>query len=104
MSHHLDIARKPHEIVSEFTSVLASLRPNFCSSTCGHAFSGNAIRDYLKKCPPTGRSCPAAGCSQKLTLTMLVTDKGLEKRVKLAARRAQRDEDNSDADDAEVIE
>jgi hypothetical protein len=35
---------------------------------------------------------------------MLVTDKGLEKRVKLAARRAQRDEDNSDADDAEVIE
>ncbi|OAX44289.1 hypothetical protein K503DRAFT_706570 [Rhizopogon vinicolor AM-OR11-026] len=74
------------------------------SSTCGHAFSGGAIRDYLKQCPPNGRSCPTAGCSQKLTMAMLVADSGLEKRVRLAARRAQRDEDNSDADDDEVIE
>ncbi|KAJ8587279.1 hypothetical protein M405DRAFT_852965 [Rhizopogon salebrosus TDB-379] len=75
------------------------------SSTCGHAFSGEAIRDYLKRCPPSGKSCPAAGCSQKLTIVMMVADSGLEKRVRLAARRAQRDEDNSDADDNdEVIE
>ncbi|KAG0694527.1 hypothetical protein DFH29DRAFT_1072874 [Suillus ampliporus] len=74
------------------------------SSTCGHAFSGDAIRDYLKRCPPAGKSCPAAGCSQRLTMAMLVADSSLEKRVKLAARRAQRDEDDSDANDEEVIE
>jgi len=34
---------------------------------------------------------------------MLVTDSGLEKRVKLAARRAQRNEDASDGEH-EVIE
>ncbi|KAG1848742.1 hypothetical protein DFJ58DRAFT_795939 [Suillus subalutaceus] len=74
------------------------------SSTCGHAFSGDAIRDYLKRGPPSGKSCPAAGCSQKLTMAMLVADSSLEKRAKLAARRAQRDEDDSDVDDDEVIE
>ncbi|KAG1742395.1 uncharacterized protein EDB91DRAFT_310539 [Suillus paluster] len=74
------------------------------SSTCGHAFSGNAIRDYLARCPPAGKSCPAAGCSERLTMAMLVADSSLEKRVKLAARRAQRDEYDSDADDGEVIE
>lgn len=74
------------------------------SSTCGHAFSGDAIRDYLKRGPPSGKSCPAAGCSQKLTMAMLVADSSLEKRAKLAARRAQRDEDDSDVDDEEVIE
>jgi hypothetical protein len=36
-------------------------------------------------------------------MDMMVADSGLEKRARLAARRAQRDEDNSDADD-EVIE
>ncbi|KAG2070399.1 hypothetical protein BDR04DRAFT_1054203 [Suillus decipiens] len=74
------------------------------SSTCGHAFSGDAIRDYLKKGPPSGKSCPSAGCSQKLTMAMLVADSSLEKRAKLAARRAQRDDDDSDVDDDEVIE
>lgn len=74
------------------------------SSTCGHAFSGDAIREYINKGPPSGKSCPAAGCSQKLTIAMLVADSSLEKRAKLAARRAQRDEDDSDVDDDEVIE
>jgi SUMO ligase MMS21 Smc5/6 complex component len=106
MSHHLDVARKPPEVVSGFTSWAGvPYNTHFCSSTCGHAFSGEAIRDYLKRCPPSGKSCPAAGCSQKLTIVMMVADSGLEKRVRLAARRAQRDEDNSDADDNdEVIE
>ncbi|OJA08773.1 hypothetical protein AZE42_01294 [Rhizopogon vesiculosus] len=80
------------------------LKDPMTSSTCGHAFSGEAIRGYLKNCPPSGRSCPTAGCSQKITMAMLVADSGLEKRVRLAARRAQRDEDNSDVDDGEVIE
>ncbi|KAG2155841.1 uncharacterized protein EDB93DRAFT_1128476 [Suillus bovinus] len=74
------------------------------SSTCGHAFSGDAIRDYLKRGPSSGKSCPAAGCSQKLTMAMMVADSSLEKRAKLAARRAQRDEDDSEVDDDEVIE
>jgi hypothetical protein len=37
-------------------------------------------------------------------MAMLVADSSLEKRAKLAARRAQRDEDDSDDDNNEVIE
>ncbi|KAH7921912.1 hypothetical protein BV22DRAFT_1038079 [Leucogyrophana mollusca] len=71
------------------------------SSVCGHSFSGEAIRDYLKGTRGK-KGCPAAGCRQQIGVSDLKPDKDLEKRVKIAARRAQRDDDDSDA--GEVIE
>ncbi|KIJ64447.1 hypothetical protein HYDPIDRAFT_28392 [Hydnomerulius pinastri MD-312] len=80
---------------------LVILENPMTSEVCKHSYSEVAIRDYLKSARG-GKPCPASGCNNKITMDQLKADKDLEKRVKLAARRAQRQEEDSDAD--EVIE
>ncbi|KAH7913405.1 hypothetical protein BJ138DRAFT_1146131 [Hygrophoropsis aurantiaca] len=77
---------------------LTALVNPLTSSVCGHSFSGEAIRDYLKDARGK-KACPAAGCHQKIGMSDLKPDKDLEKRAKMAARRAQRVDDDSDADE-----
>jgi SUMO ligase MMS21 Smc5/6 complex component len=67
---------------------------------CGHSFSAIAIREYLKG--RTSKKCPGAGCNKSFTIANIKPDKDLAKRVKLADRRAQRQKENTDAD--EVVE
>ncbi|KIJ17689.1 hypothetical protein PAXINDRAFT_111190 [Paxillus involutus ATCC 200175] len=72
------------------------------SQVCGHSYSRAAIQDYLKRAGMDGKSCPASGCNKRITMDQLQPDNDLEKRVKMAARRQQRRDEDSDAD--EVIE
>ncbi|KAL4073236.1 hypothetical protein V8B97DRAFT_203425 [Scleroderma yunnanense] len=81
---------------------LTTLVNPMTSKICGHSFSGATIQEYLKKARTDGISCPAAGCTKRLTMAVLQRDKDLEKKVKLAERKRQRQEE--DSDDAEVIE
>ncbi|KIM65946.1 hypothetical protein SCLCIDRAFT_424609 [Scleroderma citrinum Foug A] len=81
---------------------LTTLVNPMTSKVCGHSFSGAVIQDYLKKAGKDGISCPAAGCTKRLTMAALKHDKDLEKKVRIAERNRQRQEE--DSDDAEVIE
>ncbi|KIK86881.1 hypothetical protein PAXRUDRAFT_152549 [Paxillus rubicundulus Ve08.2h10] len=81
---------------------LMTLDNPMTSQICGHSYSKAAIQDYLRRAGMNGKSCPASGCHKQITMDQLQPDKDLEKRVKLAARRQQRRNEDSDAD--EVIE
>lgn len=95
-------------LVNPMTSYVTSMAcmrrflNNASSKVCGHSFSGAVIQDYLKKAGKDGISCPAAGCTKRLTMAALKHDKDLEKKVRIAERNRQRQEE--DSDDAEVIE
>ncbi|KAH7885351.1 hypothetical protein F5I97DRAFT_1884716 [Phlebopus sp. FC_14] len=80
---------------------LVTLTNPVTSSVCGHSYSAAAIQDYLRGADTGGRPCPAAGCNKRLTMTLVAPDKDLEKRVKIALRRRQQDEDS---DEGEVVE
>ncbi|EGN92140.1 hypothetical protein SERLA73DRAFT_99710 [Serpula lacrymans var. lacrymans S7.3] len=73
------------------------------SQICGHSFSANAIREFLGN-TRKAKKCPASGCNKEISLGDLKPDKELEKKVKIAARRLRREEDDSDEDVDEVIE
>lgn len=82
--------------------MLCRLRPHV-SKTCGHSFSEQAIRAFLKDSHGAAKKCPASGCNQMITMSDLEHNTNLEKKVKLAERRARQQEE-SDDDDDEVIE
>ncbi|EIW80950.1 hypothetical protein CONPUDRAFT_56154, partial [Coniophora puteana RWD-64-598 SS2] len=68
------------------------------SRVCNHSFSAVAIREYLGRAT---KPCPATGCNAQISMNDVHPDRDLEKKVRLVARRAQREQDDSDA---EVIE
>ncbi|CAE6494171.1 unnamed protein product [Rhizoctonia solani] len=61
------------------------------STVCGHSFSADAIRGYVK----TNNRCPAQGCNAQISLGVLKEDKVLQKKAKAAKRRAAREESES---------
>ncbi|CAE6457839.1 unnamed protein product [Rhizoctonia solani] len=61
------------------------------STVCGHSFSADAIRAYVK----TNNKCPAQGCNALISLGVLKEDKVLQKKAKAAKRRAAREETES---------
>ncbi|KAG8764036.1 hypothetical protein FRC12_008324 [Ceratobasidium sp. 428] len=66
------------------------------STVCGHTFSAEAIREYVKK----HDNCPGTGCNARISLSVLKLDKGIQKKAIAAKRRADKeDEDDSDIDD-----
>ena len=72
------------------------------SKLCGHSYSAEAIREYLKSSHNRARECPATGCRKQITLNDLQEDKELARRAKEAARRERARE--HDSDDGELIE
>ncbi|KIJ54712.1 hypothetical protein M422DRAFT_240792 [Sphaerobolus stellatus SS14] len=82
---------------------LTHLANPMTSKLCNHSFSGDAIKEYLSK--GKGRKqCPATGCPQILSIADLEYDKDLEKRAANALRRAKRREEESDEDEAEMVD
>ncbi|CAE6394553.1 unnamed protein product [Rhizoctonia solani] len=61
------------------------------STVCGHAFSADAIRAYVR----TNNKCPAQGCNAQISLAVLKEDKVLQKKARAAKRRAAREESES---------
>ncbi|KAJ1303154.1 hypothetical protein OPQ81_011355 [Rhizoctonia solani] len=61
------------------------------SSVCGHSFSAEAIRAWVR----SNNKCPAQGCNAQISLGVLKEDKGLQKKAKAAKRRAAREESES---------
>ncbi|KAH9002686.1 hypothetical protein EDB86DRAFT_197703 [Lactarius hatsudake] len=72
------------------------------SSICQHSFSAQAIRQMLGPNRFTKKKCPASGCNQMICLNDLETNKELERKVKAYQRRAQRREEDQDAE--EIVE
>jgi len=68
---------------------------------CQHSFSGDALRAYFDGTRGQ-KNCPASGCRKMFRLSDCQPDQELAKRVKIWARRKQRDEEHSDAE--EVVE
>ncbi|KAF7982922.1 hypothetical protein HWV62_25204 [Athelia sp. TMB] len=81
---------------------LTKLIKPMTSKICGHSFSEQAIREFMKDGRGQKLVCPASGCNKPISMGDLEYDKALEKKAKLAERRAQRQHENSDDD--EVIE
>jgi SUMO ligase MMS21 Smc5/6 complex component len=71
-------------------------------STCGHSYSGEAIRGYLAG--RGQRKCPASGCNKWIALSDLRKDRELERRAKAAARRLQDMDTDQNEDEDDVIE
>ncbi|CUA75444.1 E3 SUMO-protein ligase nse2 [Rhizoctonia solani] len=61
------------------------------STACGHSFSADAIRAYVR----TNNRCPAQGCNAQISLGVLKEDKVLQKKARAAKRRAAREESES---------
>jgi len=72
------------------------------SAICQHSFSAGAIRQVLGPNRFTKKKCPASGCNQMICLNDLKPNKELERRVKAYQRRAQRREEDQDAE--EIVE
>ncbi|KAF8672136.1 Zinc-finger of the MIZ type in Nse subunit [Rhizoctonia solani] len=58
------------------------------STVCGHSFSADAIRTYVR----TNNRCPAQGCNAQISSAVLKEDKVLQKKARAAKRRAAREE------------
>ncbi|KAA1477547.1 hypothetical protein DENSPDRAFT_844708 [Dentipellis sp. KUC8613] len=69
---------------------------------CNHSFSAEAIKTMLGINKFTKKRCPAAGCNKMISLNDCKADKELARKVKVAQRRAQRRE--ADSDEEEVVE
>ncbi|KAG8769036.1 hypothetical protein FRC12_005203 [Ceratobasidium sp. 428] len=66
------------------------------STVCGHTFSADGIREYLK----TSDKCPKTGCNELISMNVLKLDKAIQKKAIAAQRRADKDtERDSDIDD-----
>ncbi|CAE7209106.1 unnamed protein product [Rhizoctonia solani] len=61
------------------------------STVCGHSFSADAIRAYVR----ANNKCPAQGCNAQISLGVLKEDKVLQKKARAAKRRAAREESES---------
>jgi SUMO ligase MMS21 Smc5/6 complex component len=72
------------------------------SLVCQHTFSAAAIQQVLGPNRFTKKKCPASGCNQMICLNDLKPNKELERRVKAYQRRAQRREEDHDAE--EIVE
>ncbi|KAI9435379.1 hypothetical protein F5148DRAFT_1266636 [Russula earlei] len=72
------------------------------STVCQHSFSAAAIRQVLGPNRFTKKKCPASGCNQMICLNDLKPNKDLARRVNAQQRRAQRREEEHDAE--EVVE
>ncbi|TFK73570.1 hypothetical protein BDN72DRAFT_868984 [Pluteus cervinus] len=68
------------------------------SSVCGHSFSAEAIRQVFRSGHPV-KKCPASGCNKSFSLSDCRPDKDLAKKVKAWQRRAQRMEEDTDAEE-----
>ncbi|KAF8516814.1 hypothetical protein BU17DRAFT_92414 [Hysterangium stoloniferum] len=81
---------------------LRSMTDPLTSSVCGHSFSAEGIREYLKGCRGETK-CPATGCNQVIKMAYLKRDEDLARRAAYAVRRAER-RNESDQSDAEEVE
>lgn len=70
-------------------------------TVCQHSFSGDALRGYFNGAR-VAKNCPASGCTKVFRLLDCQPDQELARRVKIWARRKQREEEHSDAE--EVVE
>ncbi|ORY91552.1 hypothetical protein BCR35DRAFT_69745 [Leucosporidium creatinivorum] len=70
---------------------LQLLKDAHSSKKCPHSFTGEHIRDYLKKGP---QGCPVGGCPQTLSLADIEPNENLQRRVDASARRAAQDKAN----------
>jgi SUMO ligase MMS21 Smc5/6 complex component len=105
MSYFVNHPRQTHDFVSFSLPRVSSdpcRQPLPYSRLCHHSFSESAIRDFLGPNRNLPKKCPASGCTRKICWDDLQPDKSLEKRVKAAGRRMQRQEEDSDGD--EVVE
>ncbi|KAH9179339.1 hypothetical protein EDB89DRAFT_796281 [Lactarius sanguifluus] len=83
-------------------SIIWSLNIFPSRSICQHSFSAQAIRQMLGPNRFTKKKCPASGCNQMICLNDLESNKELERKVKAYQRRAQRREEDQDAE--EIVE
>ena len=95
-------AHQAYDIVSVSCPSENLVHLHSSSKICGHSFSEQAIREFIKDGRGQKLMCPASGCNKPISMGDLDYDKALEKKAKLAERRAQRQHENSDDD--EVIE
>ncbi|QRV77383.1 E3 SUMO-protein ligase nse2 [Ceratobasidium sp. AG-Ba] len=65
------------------------------STTCGHTFSAEGIREYLKN----NDTCPGTGCNAKISMAVLKLDRGIQKKAIAAQRRAEKNAGSSDDSD-----
>lgn len=85
----IEIAQEKQSYTCPLT--LRSFKTPVTSTLCPHSFEKLVVEDYIKKSGGTA-SCPVSGCSQQLTLAVLRPDPVLERDVRRAALRAQRDQ------------
>ncbi|KAG9085898.1 hypothetical protein FRC06_003374 [Ceratobasidium sp. 370] len=67
------------------------------STVCGHTFSAEGIRAFLQG--KTSDKCPGTGCDQRVSMSVLKLDRGIQKKAIAAKRRAEKNEGGqSDSD------
>ncbi|KAG9087341.1 hypothetical protein FS749_002986 [Ceratobasidium sp. UAMH 11750] len=70
------------------------------STVCGHTFSAEGIKEFLKG--KSSDKCPGTGCNQRISMSVLKLDRGIQKKSIAAKRRAEQNEEgetDSDIDD-----
>ncbi|KAG8719519.1 hypothetical protein FRC08_002646 [Ceratobasidium sp. 394] len=70
------------------------------STVCGHTFSAEGIKEFLKG--KSSDKCPGTGCNQRISMSVLKLDKGIQKKAVAAKRRAEENQEgdtDSDIDD-----
>jgi len=72
------------------------------NKSCGHHYSKEAIREYINM-SKKGVSCPATGCSAKVTLRSLEDDEEIRLLVKRELLK-QNNADQDDEDDEDIID
>ncbi|KAG8720679.1 hypothetical protein FRC08_018522 [Ceratobasidium sp. 394] len=66
------------------------------STVCGHTFSAEGIRDFLKG--KDSDKCPGTGCNQRISMSVLKLDRGIQKKAIAAERRAKNKEAQTDSE------
>jgi SUMO ligase MMS21 Smc5/6 complex component len=87
------------------------LNPLFYSKSCGHSYSSNSIKQYLRG-KGVIKKCPAVGCDKNISLADLETNEDLTRQVRnkrrkeegaAYARGRERGRQIVDSDDDEII-
>ncbi|KAG8720710.1 hypothetical protein FRC08_018409 [Ceratobasidium sp. 394] len=67
------------------------------STVCGHTFSAEGIRAFLEG--KNSDNCPGTGCNQRISMSVLKLDRGIQKKAIAAERRAEKNKgEQTDSD------
>ncbi|KAG8735978.1 hypothetical protein FRC10_009940 [Ceratobasidium sp. 414] len=67
------------------------------STVCGHTFSAEGITEFLRV--KTRIRCPGTGCNQRISMSVLKLDRGVQKKAIAAKRRAEKNREGQTSSD-----